>query len=619
MGRSRTSIGIVAFVLMLGCASSGVNQSDFVAPWVSEGDKALPWTKAEFRNSPDNFQFVVVSDRNGGHRPRIFEDAVSKINILQPEFVICVGDLIPGYTKSEARVSAQRKEFIGIAEKLEMPFFYVPGNHDITNPMMSEDWHKRFGRSYYHFLYKDVLFLCLNSEDPPADHISQQQVEYVAQALKENRNVRWTFVFIHKPLWDRKGNHNWDKVEALLGDRKHTVFSGHTHRYLMRERNGHDYLTLGVTGGGSALRGVEYGEFDHFLWVTMTEKEPKIANLMLEGVWDKNTLTEERTTMLPSLNRNELFHLEPLWSPGEAFTQDKTVLTISNPFDHRLSVRMNLAEHPSIVSETKELAVTIPPKEVKEIPIIFKASQPPDFLNTPKVLLSWTGAFHFEGKRELKGQGKLPLFLDTIYKIPVRKVPVTVDGILDEWNSLPFICDNPLEFALRAQEWKGAADSSFRFTVERDLYHLYVAVHIFDESLGLAPGKLPWEQDGVEIRIDARADPERSEGIGENQLVDFLLFAMSPTAPDQSPLIAFEDQIPEGMKYACAPTSDGFSAEVAVPISYLNEKQNGSWEQVRINIAVTDFDDELATGSQIWWRPDWRKARNYKGSGTFEK
>ena len=59
-----------------------------------------------------------------------------------------------------------------------MPFFYVPGNHDVTNPEMEKIWEEKFGRRYYHFVYNDVLFLILNSDDPPGTSgLSEAQVE----------------------------------------------------------------------------------------------------------------------------------------------------------------------------------------------------------------------------------------------------------------------------------------------------------------------------------------------------------------------------------------------------------------------------------------------------------
>src|SRR5580692_1064901 len=64
-----------------------------------------PWTNLRLNNDADTFHFVVVSDRTGGHRARIFSQAVQQINLLQPAFVVSVGDLIEGYTKDTARLA----------------------------------------------------------------------------------------------------------------------------------------------------------------------------------------------------------------------------------------------------------------------------------------------------------------------------------------------------------------------------------------------------------------------------------------------------------------------------------------------------------------------------------
>src|SRR5256885_15408684 len=50
---------------------------------------------------PQEFQFAIVSDRTGGHRANVFAQALEKLNLLQPEFVIAVGDLIEGAKKDK--------------------------------------------------------------------------------------------------------------------------------------------------------------------------------------------------------------------------------------------------------------------------------------------------------------------------------------------------------------------------------------------------------------------------------------------------------------------------------------------------------------------------------------
>ena len=83
-----------------------------------------PWTHLDFNDSSDEFQFVIVGDRTGGARPGIFESAVEKINLMQPEFVISVGDFIRGYTQDSSEVDEDWDMFEAIASDFEMPFFY---------------------------------------------------------------------------------------------------------------------------------------------------------------------------------------------------------------------------------------------------------------------------------------------------------------------------------------------------------------------------------------------------------------------------------------------------------------------------------------------------------------
>lgn len=249
-----------------------------------------PWTSLELNNDPQQFQFAIVSDRTGGHRAKIFSRAVHQLNLLQPEFVMSVGDLIEGYSQDEARIDREWSEFDGFVKKFDMPFFFVPGNHDLTNQMQIEKWKGRYGRTYYHFVYNNVLFLAINSEDNAASTVTPEQVAAVKKILEENKGVRWTLLFLHKPLWtaqDLNAN-GWGPIEESLAGRNYTVFCGHVHRYVKFVRNGMNYYQLATTGGGSKLRGPRYGEFDHITWVTMKPDGPLLANILLEGVLPEN-------------------------------------------------------------------------------------------------------------------------------------------------------------------------------------------------------------------------------------------------------------------------------------------------------------------------------------------
>ena len=221
-----------------------------------------PWTDLQLNNERKNFQFAIVTDRTGGHRPGVFRKAVDKLNLLQPEFVVSVGDLIEGGTEDPGRWALEWSEFQGMVQQLDMPFFYVPGNHDISNMPMFDEWHRKFGRSYYSFRYHDVLFLCLNSEDPPdkgSFHFSEKQRDWAKQVLAENKDARWTIVLLHKPTWtyaeaDLQGS-GWSAIEDALDDRSYTVFAGHKHNYAKTVRRGREYYMLATTGDGTNLSG----------------------------------------------------------------------------------------------------------------------------------------------------------------------------------------------------------------------------------------------------------------------------------------------------------------------------------------------------------------------------
>jgi hypothetical protein len=249
-----------------------------------------PWTHLRLNNDPADFQFAIVSDRTGGHRARVFSQAVEQLNLLQPEFVLSVGDLIEGYSEDRPRVEDEWREFQGYVNQLQMPFFYVPGNHDLSNAMTGKVWQEKFGRRHYHFFYHNVLFLILNSEDLPraTGGIGDGQLDDVRKALDDNKGVRWTVVAVHRPLWtapdlDKNG---WQAVERALSGRPYTVFAGHIHRFRKYVRHGQNYYQLATTGGGSRLRGVRYGEFDQIAWVTLKKNGPVIANILLDGVYD---------------------------------------------------------------------------------------------------------------------------------------------------------------------------------------------------------------------------------------------------------------------------------------------------------------------------------------------
>jgi hypothetical protein len=251
-----------------------------------------PVSHLRWNDSAEEFQFAIVSDRTGSHRANVFAQAVHKLNLLQPAFVMSVGDLIEGGKKSPEKLQQEWDEFDGFVNKLSMPFFYAAGNHDVAAKETATFWDGKLGRRYYHFIYRNVLFMMLNADDPPGSvgFLSPEQRAWAKQTLDANRDARWTIAIVHRPLWtfNDGANNGWKEIEDALAGRHYTVFCGHVHRFQKFVRYGQFYYQLATTGGGSALRGVEEGEFDHITWVTMKKDGPLLAHITLDAIHAEN-------------------------------------------------------------------------------------------------------------------------------------------------------------------------------------------------------------------------------------------------------------------------------------------------------------------------------------------
>jgi serine/threonine-protein phosphatase CPPED1 len=278
---------VVAVLAVGGAVAVSANRWTPIG-FVFKTEAVNPVSRLDFPDDKTEFSFAVVSDRTGSHRANVFSQAVAKLNLMQPQFVVSVGDLIEG-GKKEGPLPDQWKVIQTEVDKLTMPFFYVPGNHDYRPGPKLKEWKARFGRNHYHFVYRDVLFLMACTEDELA-FMSPEQIEDAKKILADNADVRWTLVFLHQPLWVTDGGkkNGFAEFEKTLAGRKYTVFCGHQHHYVKYVRQGMNYYQLATTGGGSLMRGVEYGEFDHFAWVTMKPSGPIVGNVLLDGVLTEN-------------------------------------------------------------------------------------------------------------------------------------------------------------------------------------------------------------------------------------------------------------------------------------------------------------------------------------------
>ncbi len=371
--------------------------------------EAKPWTDLKFYNDPQNFQFVIVSDRTGGLRKGIFPKAVDKINMLMPEFVMSVGDLIPGYTQDSLLIDKEWKEFNSIVDNLKVPFFYLPGNHDITNKVMQKEWEKRYGKRYYSFVYKDVLFITLDSNDDKDHSITDKQKEFVIETLKENQNVRWTFLFMHHPVWKYDTQNRFQDIEDVLHDRQYTVFAGHEHRYLYNERNKNNYYILATTGGSSRLRGPQFGEFDHIAWVTVTDDGPVLANLELDGIHPHDVSKEQTRKLAASLLENTTFVNLVLCNKGDKFSDGSLYLYLKNEGNENLKIDIKFYHHHQVDITNSQINLILPAQEDTIIQSKIHAHQMTAYKDLDLLQFDWELSYSNNQDFGLDGQFDIPI------------------------------------------------------------------------------------------------------------------------------------------------------------------------------------------------------------------
>ncbi|PKO19576.1 hypothetical protein CVU37_02500 [candidate division BRC1 bacterium HGW-BRC1-1] len=590
---------------------------------------ASPLTHDKFQNDPANFQFVVMSDRTGGARAGIFESAIEKINMLHPEFVISVGDLIGGYTTDTEKLTQEWDEVDKMISDLDSPYFYVPGNHDLSNPTEVDVYTKRRGRPYYHFLYKDALFLVVNSEDPYPARVSDDQIAYFKKVLEDNPDPRWTFVFMHEPLWrieeteaawKDNGGTQWEKMDALLKPRKYTLFAGHTHAYAHTVRNGnHEHIVLATTGGGSKLRGARtYGEFDHIVWVTMDDNGPDIANLALDGILPRDVRTEATQADVSGMSNSALKSVV-IRADHDTFTSATTEFVLKNATPDPIRMKVEFVEAPPLRVDPALVTRDLASQESTTISLSISApgGVAPEEITAP-IMAKWSAIWSPKGTEplELTGTANIGIIRDMHVKHALAAV--TVDGNLQEWTDMPLMAKTAEPPSTR---WTGVADASFRAGLSYDNEYLYIAMQTRDDKTILDATRYPWEQDGVEVRIDARPDPARSHGRAASDFIDHLIISIAPpaTAGDK-PVIFQPDKLPAGTKYTAVANDEGIAMEAAIPVAWLNAQQKADWKAVRVNFTQHDHDTtEPGNSTHLFWRPDWRDERNVEGSGTFLK
>lgn len=265
------------------------------------------------------FHFVVYGDRTGGSPAglKVLEQAVRDTNLLDPDLVMTVGDLIQGYNEKPEWMQ-QMKEYKGIMSHLNMAWYPVAGNHDVywrgeglaPQGHHEANYEKHFGPLWYSFQHKNAGFIVLYSDegDPVTNtkafnqgklqRMSDAQLAFLDKALAELHNADHIFLFLHHPRWTGGGytGGNWNIVHDKLvaAGNVSAVFAGHIHHMRFDgPKDGIAYYTLATTGGHLSADIPKAGYLHHLNLVSVRQQRVTVSALPTGAVMDPKEFTTE--------------------------------------------------------------------------------------------------------------------------------------------------------------------------------------------------------------------------------------------------------------------------------------------------------------------------------------
>ncbi len=206
----------------------------------------FPLLKA--KNKTNKFDVVVFSDpqpRSNREIDYIRDDVVSELVGTQAAFGITLGDIMYNDLSLYDRYN-------GIVAAAGIPFFNVPGNHDMNfdaedDRFALETFRRHFGPTYYAFEYGKVSFIVLDNvewmgEDEEKEtgnyrgKLGNRQTAWIENYLEHVSSDRLIVFTMHIPLYSPGSSEedvnviDRDDLFDLLKDRSHLLaVTGHMH------------------------------------------------------------------------------------------------------------------------------------------------------------------------------------------------------------------------------------------------------------------------------------------------------------------------------------------------------------------------------------------------------
>jgi len=431
-------------------------------------------------------RFAIIGDRTGSAQTGIYEEIITEVERLKPDFVITVGDMIEGPVSDTIETNRRWEEYKSLISTLSMPIYFTPGNNDIWDNASLLFYERNIGKPYYSFDVKKVHFISLDaSRYEKSSELPKEQLVWLVNDLKKNKKAAYTIVFYHKPFWA-------DEIAAGKPDTLHTifknfgvdaVFNGHVHEYFSGKIDGILYTDVSTSGGASDAGPT--GLLYHFTWVTVDNKEISIAPIKMNSVlpWNEVTISD-----VANINKiyNSGITFENTIYVNEDFSVTDTVLTVKiiNPStDVALEDTLNWTTNDAWSIKPQSLLVKVVPNDSAAYKFIVKNKK--KLYPVPELSIR----FPYAKDKTYEVKKSLPVARQTFcYQTTTSPV---IDGKISEsfWQKLAYKL-----FSFDGSSVK--IDSTY-FYFAHDDKNLYIAAHCQDLKVDSIITKAVKQDDAV--------------------------------------------------------------------------------------------------------------------------
>ncbi|OEF95913.1 metallophosphoesterase [Desulfuribacillus alkaliarsenatis] len=223
------------------------------------------------------FRFAAIGDNQG--RNEVLRKIIEEINgNHEVDFLIHLGDLVPSGRDREY------EDFFYEMDKLQVPYYTVPGNHDVRSNGR-EIYQETLAPLYYQFELGDARYIFLDTADFT---LSEEQFVWLAEQINTDSDC---YLFMHVPSYDPRGRqHSFRDLDAAARLRSMTtdpnypikaVFHGHVHMSYVQEIDETLFVTSGGAGG-SLYAAPDEGGFYHYTIVSPTAQKIDVEVFPIE-------------------------------------------------------------------------------------------------------------------------------------------------------------------------------------------------------------------------------------------------------------------------------------------------------------------------------------------------